>query len=220
MAESLKEEALLIQRDETADRCEEMRKELRSYFLILAMDVSGVCTAALMSGARHWQRFREVYFCPPGGCIEESNPRLYATTVAVMAGLCMCSLAAMIRRIREHRLLDANNRRSIAKDLVLSRATVAATPFVAMFCLAVYIVAGVFIWEWDSPARYFRCHLKRRERDFPTQRAIFSRADLMKGSFYWVVTQLCFVSPTGGPALALSPATGVFQCFGILEECH
>jgi len=108
MAESLKEEALPIQRDETADRCEEMRKDLRSYFLILAIHVSGVCIIVLMSGARHWQKFREVYFCPLGGCIEKSNPRLYATMVAVMAGLCMCSLAAMIWRIREYRRLDAN----------------------------------------------------------------------------------------------------------------
>lgn len=124
-----------------------MRKDLRTYFLIFAMHVSGVCTAALMSGARHWQRFREVYFCPPGGCIEESNPWLYAAMVAVMARLCMCSLAAMIRRIREYRRLDANDRPSIVKDLVLSWATVAATPFIAMFCLAVSIVAGVLLWE-------------------------------------------------------------------------
>ena len=64
-----------------------------------------------------------------------------------MTGLCMCSLAAMIWRIREYRRLDANNRPSIVKDLVLSRAAAAATPFIAMFCLAVYIVASVFLRE-------------------------------------------------------------------------
>jgi hypothetical protein len=67
--------------------------------------------------------------------------------VAVMAGLCVCSLAAMIWRIWEYRHLDANNRPPIVKYLVLSRTAVAATPFIALFGLAIYIVAAVLFWE-------------------------------------------------------------------------
>ena len=109
MAESAKEEKLLIQPDAVCGTREEMRRELTLYLQMFVMSLSGISAAALMSGARHWDKFLEVYFCPPGGCFEESNPCLYTTLVVIPVGVCVCSLATMIWRGRRYRSLNPDN---------------------------------------------------------------------------------------------------------------